>query len=200
MTLVQLLQWTWPYAKSDDIARMLTWICLHELEKIAFPEPKVIQTPDRRQLMSLFDDMDSRGQGFCTPQDIAGGERPDEIRNIVDGHTVRAFLGDVDVGVNQFLELMCEDDYRGHAQATRVFTKDGRYLVYQKRHAVDFSGWFLEEVPPEEVLSRRIVDSLEAEICRWTATPTRELNTIGDPSSKKLSPGRRQSFQERATS
>merc|ERR1711865_598801 len=122
--------------------------------------------------------MDCKGHGFCTPQDISGGERPDEIRNIVDANTVRAVCGDECVGLNSFLELMCDDEYRGHDESTRVCLRDGRYITRQPHDAVGFCAWVLEDehVTPEGEQIRRVVDALEAEIvcCRAAAEKERK--------------------------
>merc|ERR1712072_1345062 len=164
-----MLQWTWPFAKSNEIARNLTWMCVYELQKICFPEPEVIEAPERRRILTLFKEMDSRKCGFCTPQDIAGGDEwtRDEVKNLVDAHTVRTVCGNGDMDRDTFLELMCEDDRRGHEDARRVFLKDGRSLIYQVRGVLGFRGWLLEVVPPHEEPKRRVIDALEAEVRHW---------------------------------
>jgi len=165
-----MLQWTWPFAKSKEISSMLGWICCYELEKICFPEPQLIQAVERRRILALFKVMDRRRCGFCSYHDIAGGvdgvDR-DEMINVVDARTVREVCGDIDMDMDSFLELMCEDGYRGHEEAKRACLKDGRSIICQVREVVGFRGWLLEKVPPHEESPRRVADALEAEALRW---------------------------------
>mmetsp|Transcript_93053 Transcript_93053/g.289594 ORF Transcript_93053/g.289594 Transcript_93053/m.289594 type:complete len:124 (-) Transcript_93053:1494-1865(-) len=80
--------------------------------------------------------MDWRGRGYCTPADFAGGENPDVftmLKQLVDEHTVRKVLGSGNIRLERFLELMCEDEFRGHEESTQAIRKDGSYVTKQVR-------------------------------------------------------------------
>lgn len=170
VSLNMLLQWLWPGATYLSLARMLTCICHHELEKLRQPTPQVIHSQDRRQLEGIFNSLDPKGRGHVTAEDIAGGSAQDletKLRNIVDADTVRAVCGDGHIEQTEFLELMCEDNFRAHEGATRVLMADGRRIVEVKHKVTGFRGWLHEEVPKSEQLQRRIVEALESEISRY---------------------------------
>lgn len=174
VSLVMLLRWVWPFAKSTEMADILSWICIHELNKISFPDPEIIDAPDRKQILGIFQALTTDGEGYLTSKDFAGGERPDKLKNIVDAETVQAVCGD-GMNENEFLEMLCEEGFRGHPEATRVFLKDGSILERQRREAVGFSGWMLKDPPSQEDVIRRRVDALEAEVRRW-----REIALVED--------------------
>mmetsp|Transcript_108797 Transcript_108797/g.209044 ORF Transcript_108797/g.209044 Transcript_108797/m.209044 type:complete len:859 (-) Transcript_108797:30-2606(-) len=171
VSLNMLLQWTWPCATYEDLAQMLSKICLHEMEPIRQPSPQVISVQDHRQLERIFKGMDGQSRGVLTAEDIAGGEPPLDLettlRNIVEPHIVKEVCGEGDISPTQFLELMCEDNYRAHEGAKRVLLADGRRIVEVERKATGFHGWLLEEVPKCEEERRRRVDALEAEVIRY---------------------------------
>merc|ERR1711879_152337 len=114
VSLSMLFQWIWPAVRCGDIADMFAWVCTYELEKLRFPTPRLIDTTQQKQLKKLFAAMDHKGHGYCTVEDIAGGERNDnetKVKNIVDADTVRAVTGDCHIDLPHFLELMCEEDF-----------------------------------------------------------------------------------------
>merc|ERR1712224_284516 len=133
---------------------MLTWICEVEFNKIRQPTPPIIEKQDRRQLESIFEHMDQDKKGYCTAVDLSGGSNQDvmtKLKNIVDVETVRAVCGTKDIHPIDFLELMCEANYRAHADATRVICEDGNKIIQVTLPVVGFTGWLYEDVPKSEV-------------------------------------------------
>jgi hypothetical protein len=170
VSLNMMLQWIWPCATYDNIARMLTWIGRHEFEKIRQPTPRVISREDRAQLESIFKNLDHRQQGHISAEDLAGGAAQDseaKVRNIVDADTVKAVYGSADIAFFQFLEIMCEDNFRGHEDAMTAQLEDGRRLVYVSREVTRCSGWLLRDAPKSEESQRALVDAIELEVGRW---------------------------------
>lgn len=173
-----LFQWIWPSVTHDHIVEMLKWVCLEELKKIRQPTPRVIETAEKRVLEKLFRTMDPDDKGSVTPEDLAGGRDQGidaKLKNIVDKDTVIAVCGDESIKPMEFLELMCEDNFRAHKNAMHIIKDDGRRLVRQKREVLGIDIWVLEDVPKVSVPNatmdsesqRRLVDAIEAEIRRW---------------------------------
>jgi len=167
VTLIMLLQWTWPSARRVDIADMLSWICLHELQEVSYPMPEVISSQERRCLVTIFNTLDEQGRGYCYAEDIAGGPNPDKLKNIVDVDTVKAVCGGGRIYLDQFLEIMCEDNFRGHDNAERAVLDDGRTLIHHVCDVVGFKGWMLEDTFKIEESRWRLIKTLQAEIKQW---------------------------------
>lgn len=157
-----MMKWIWPAVCPAGLAKMHTWICQKELEKIRVPTPPVINEQERKRIESLFKTMDKGGKGFCTAKDLAGEQ------DTIDPQTVSVVYGeDVKVFLNDFFEIMCSDNFRGHEEAKRVILDDGSKLVYASHDVVDWGGWVQFDVPPSEVAQRKRISELEAEIVRW---------------------------------
>jgi len=170
VSLNMLFQWIWPEARFDNIARMLTWIGRHEFEKIRQPTPRVISREDRAQLESIFGMLDNKKRSFITAEDLAGGESSSiesQLRNIVDVDTVRAVYGRGPIRLLEFLEIACEDNFRGHDDASHVQLEDGRRLVFVARQVTGCRGWLLQDAPQSEETQRSLVEALEIEVDRW---------------------------------
>jgi hypothetical protein len=170
VSLGNLIKWMWPEVTEEHIEQMMTWICMVELAKFRQPTPRVIDHSERRILEGMFQRMDSEKRGYCTAEDIAGGEEQNSrnvMKNIVDVDTVKAVIGQGHIGLIQFLELMCENGFRAHEHATQVLLDDGRKLIQQRREQVGMTMWVYEGLPPEEELARRLADVFEAEIASW---------------------------------
>lgn len=170
VTLGLLFRWIWPAVQFDEVADMLTWICLHELEKIQQITPPFISAQERKQLLSLFETM-AGGKEFCLPHDIAGGKSKDpqtKLKNIVDVHTVRAVCGaQAKIFFPEFLELMCQDGFRAHDKSNTVLLEDGSNLILVEKPELGFQGWMCEDPPKGELAQRRRVAALENEVYRW---------------------------------
>lgn len=170
VTLGLLFRWIWPAVRFDEVADMLSWICLHELEKLQQISPPLISAQERKQLLSLFEVM-AGGKDHCVPEDIAGGKSKDmdtKLKNIVDAHTVRAVCGaQAKIHFPDFLELMCQDGFRAHEGSTRVLLEDGSTLILVEKKQLGFYGWMFEDPPREELPQRRRVAALENEVNRW---------------------------------
>lgn len=172
VSLASLFEWIWPHVDEEHMCKIMHWICMSELDKFRQPTPRVIDQGDRRTLESIFHAMDVKGLGSCSAEDIAGGKEGDvtnKLKNIVDAGTVKAVIGEERIGLLPFLELMCENNYRGHEGAKQVLLPDGRKLVQQDRKAIDIKIWVFEGLPPEEESARRLADVFEAEVMRWRA-------------------------------
>eukprot|EP00931_Biecheleriopsis_adriatica_P115197 TRINITY_DN91017_c0_g1_i1.p1 TRINITY_DN91017_c0_g1~~TRINITY_DN91017_c0_g1_i1.p1 ORF type:complete len:812 (-),score=159.58 TRINITY_DN91017_c0_g1_i1:22-2457(-) len=170
VSLPMIIQWMWPNVTDEHITMMMTWICLNELDKFRQPTPPLIDQQDRRALESLFMKLDRHGLGSVLPEDIAGGkdqDLTDQLKNIVDVETVKAVVGEGRIGFHDFLELMCENNFRAHEGAKQVLLSDGRRMVQQDRSAVGITIWVLDGLPAEEEISRRVADVFEAEVLRW---------------------------------
>mmetsp|Transcript_5623 Transcript_5623/g.10559 ORF Transcript_5623/g.10559 Transcript_5623/m.10559 type:complete len:819 (+) Transcript_5623:76-2532(+) len=170
VSLAMLIQWIWPSVTPDHIANMMTWICMMELDKFRQTTPRVIEPQDRRILESIFERMDVHKKGSVSPEDIAGGKDmsvTDRLKNIVDADTVKAVIGHNRIGLVPFLELMCENAFRGHDRATQVLLSDGRKLVQQDRKATGLTIWVFDQMTPDEEQPRRLADAFEAEALRW---------------------------------
>merc|ERR1712039_497082 len=173
----------WPFITSSEMECMLTKLCIFELERYRQYTPPVSSKGLMKQYDRIFQDMDWRGRGNLIPADIAGGEFQDRNslqKQLIDEHTVKAILGDRAIDWPEFLELMCEDDCRGHEDSDHAIMKDGRHLVLHVRESVGFQGWVLRDVPPEEVSIRRRADALEAEALRWRHAVRAELEEEDD--------------------
>lgn len=169
-SLNMLFQWMWPNIGYGNMAQVMTWIGLCEIEKIHQPTPYVIDAQERRQLESIFNTMDPQGRGYITAEDIAGGETQGieaKLRNIVDVDTVRKVCSQKHIALQDFLELMCEDNYRAHEGATHVILDSGQRLVQVAHPALGFEGWVFEDVPKSEEAQRRRILAIEAEVIRW---------------------------------
>lgn len=170
LTLTSLMRWVWPSLRPSDIANMYTWLTHHELEAIRQDTPRVISKETRRQIEGIFQDMDVANKGVLTPADFSGGDNQDItalLKNCVDEATVQKVLGEGHIDIMRFLELMCEDNFRGHEEAAVAIKKDGRYVVEQVREIIGFRGWVLRDIPREEQAIRRRADSLEVEVKTW---------------------------------
>jgi len=172
VSLNMLFQWVWPSAAYSNVARMLTWIGRHEFEKIRQTTPRVISKEDREQLEGIFSALDVHKRGHISAEDLAGGASRDSreaaLRNIVDVDTVRAVYGRAPrIRLLQFLEIMCEDNFRGHDEASHVLLEDGRRLVYVSREVTGCHGWLFQDAPRSEEYQRALVDAIELEVSRW---------------------------------
>eukprot|EP00747_Dinoflagellata_sp_TGD_P088254 gnl/TRDRNA2_/TRDRNA2_163933_c0_seq1.p1 gnl/TRDRNA2_/TRDRNA2_163933_c0~~gnl/TRDRNA2_/TRDRNA2_163933_c0_seq1.p1 ORF type:complete len:467 (-),score=79.02 gnl/TRDRNA2_/TRDRNA2_163933_c0_seq1:54-1454(-) len=172
IALSTLLHWIWPSMTYDGVANMLTWICELEFNKIRQPTPPVIEDRYRAQLESIFEQMDTNKKGYCTAHDVAGGEHKDvimQLKNIVDVETVRAVCGrkDVCLGRADFVDLMCEPNYRPYQDSTVVVCDHGQKLIKVTRPIVGFTGWLYDVAPTCETAQRNLVDSIEQEVLRW---------------------------------
>jgi len=169
-SLNMLFQWMWPQMSYADMWQVMTWIGLHEIEKIRRPTPCLIDAQERRQLESIFNSMDPKGRGYCTCEDIAGGQIQGieaKLRNIVDVDTVRKVCGERRITLPEFLEFMCEDNYKAHEDATHCVLDTGQRLVEVSHPALGFTGWVLRDVPKSELSQRRLITAIEAEVVRW---------------------------------
>lgn len=151
---------------------MIAVIARNELGKVSHPVPPVVDQNERRQLDALWKIM-SKGRDYITADDLAGGKIQDlqtRLSNIVDADTVRAVVDMPEhISKNRFLEIMCQDGYRGHKDATTIQLPSGETLVRQERDAVDFVGWVHsdKDVQESEEKQRRLIDSIQAEVLRW---------------------------------
>lgn len=186
MSFTSLLRWMWPFVSSSSLEEMLTKLCLVELEKYRQPTPPVSAGDAMKRFDRVFLEMDWRARGSLIPADLAGGEfqTANQLqKQLIDEHSVKSILGDRSVEWAEFLEIMCEDDFRGHEESTHAIMKDGRHLVRHIRDTVGFHGWVLRDMPPEEVPLRRRVAALETEVLRWrhaVAAETAPEGEIGD--------------------
>merc|ERR1712113_249803 len=101
-------------------------------------------------------------------------------KQLIDEHTAKSILGDRSIHWPEFLEIMCEDDCRGHEDSTHAIMKDGRHLVRHIRKTVGFHGWILRDMPPEEVPLRRRVAAIETEVLRWRHAVAAEATPEGE--------------------
>jgi hypothetical protein len=192
VSLNMLLQWTFPGLTYSDLAQILTWIAQHELEKIRQKTPRVLDAHDRRQLEGIFRTMDPKRRGYCTAEDISGGNLQDvsqRLKNIVDAETVRnVCLSMMDenekifgessndskphkwnekISEETFLELFCEDNSRPREDSKSAVLEDGSKIVQVEYPAVGFSGWVYHIPPKEEEVQRSLINAIEKEVKRW---------------------------------
>jgi hypothetical protein len=119
--------------------------------------------------------MDTKGRGFCTAEDIAGGAVQDvsqRLKNIVDADTVKNVCVSMMNAEGQmtqevFLELFCEDNCRAFHKSKSAMLADGSKLVFVEHPAVAFSGWVYDLPPKEEESQRRLIKAIEEEVKRW---------------------------------
>lgn len=170
ISLGLLLSWAFPSSSSANIAEMLSWLALNELESIRWPSPRLIDDEERKQLERIFHKVYAKGRAAITADDIAGGDFPDrqtQIMTLVDSRLARHVFGDKKIDWPTFLEHMCEMGCQGHPSVTRVRNPEGVCLARCRRTALNFHGW-LSETPSEmEVERRKVVDALEAEVVAW---------------------------------
>lgn len=87
ISLGLLLSWAFPSSSSANIAEMLSWLALNELESIRWPSPRLIDDEERKQLERIFHKVYAKGRAAITADDIAGGDFPDrqtQIMTLVD--------------------------------------------------------------------------------------------------------------------
>jgi hypothetical protein len=183
VSLNMMLQWTFPGLNYADLAQILTWIALHELQQICMSSPRVMETQDRRQLESIFNAMATAPGEYCTPEDVAGGDVEDvskRLKNIVDVETVRNVCGDGKMSQEAFLELFCEDNLRAFANSKSAMLQDGSKVVQVAHPAVGFTGWVYENPPKEEERQRELINALEAEVLRWKSIAQRRKTKLTD--------------------
>eukprot|EP00931_Biecheleriopsis_adriatica_P061538 TRINITY_DN37001_c0_g1_i1.p1 TRINITY_DN37001_c0_g1~~TRINITY_DN37001_c0_g1_i1.p1 ORF type:complete len:497 (+),score=77.51 TRINITY_DN37001_c0_g1_i1:61-1491(+) len=164
-----LLQWAYPSASDSDIAKMLGWIGWSEMQKLRQPSPKLIDNDERERLERVFHRQYSKGRGFTTAYEIGGGWNPDvttQRSTLVDAYTASEVLGDGEVDLHKFLEVMCQYNHLGHENVKRVCLSGGS-IILECRDAFDFEGWILEHPPKEELEQRHLVDGLEQEVLKW---------------------------------
>lgn len=169
--LSNFFQWMWPSSSCSDIADMFRKLGLHEITKLRQSTPRLIDADERRQLERVFGFFDSKGTGWCSPQDFAGGRNPDlatKRLTLVDAHTVRHVFGADEISLDDFLEFMSEAK-RGHENVVQVDTgESGRRLIKSTREVLGFIGWLFEDQHRgEHDAQRRLVDALEAEVLKW---------------------------------
>jgi hypothetical protein len=192
--LDQLFRWMWPHSEEKDMTTMFTWVCLHELGKIRREVPPVIDNHERRALETIFTTM-AEGGDHCTPEDIAGGADVDKnddatMRNIVDAGTVRAVAGEEAINPLYFLELMCEDDHRAHDDAGLVWCAEGGRIAKHSRPGLGIDVWLSDNPSKEERSQRKLVDAVEAEVCRWQQLAKKEAKpSTSTPLASKSSVG-----------
>eukprot|EP00927_Polykrikos_kofoidii_P078650 TRINITY_DN75457_c0_g1_i1.p1 TRINITY_DN75457_c0_g1~~TRINITY_DN75457_c0_g1_i1.p1 ORF type:complete len:576 (+),score=93.49 TRINITY_DN75457_c0_g1_i1:301-2028(+) len=166
-----IMKWLWPAVTPAGLAKMHTWICLKELEKIRVPTPPVIGEQERKRIESVFKVMDVDGKGYCTAKDLAGGDSSDiqtKLKNTIDTETVGVVYGEGSkFDLNRFSEIMCSDNHMGHEKAKMVIRSNGGKLIHIERAVAGWEGWVCFDVPPAEIPQRKRIDQLEAEIVRW---------------------------------
>merc|ERR1719263_1305202 len=108
---------------------------------------------------NIFNLLDVKKRGSISAEDLCGGSTQDtteaKLKNIVDLDTVRAVYGDAPIRLLQFLEIMCEDNFRGHEEATHCLLDDGNRLVYVEREVTNCRGWVFQDAPESEERQRR---------------------------------------------
>lgn len=187
VSLNLMFQWMFPSLVYQDIAQMLNWIALCEFEQIRQPTPRVIEKQDQRQLESIFHTMDSQGRGYCTADDIAGGPNQDmvaQLRNIVDAETVKKVCGDGRIYKDDFLQLMCEENYRAFDEAKKAQMANGQKLILVHNDVVGFTGWVYERPPKEEERQRKLITAIEAEVLRWRKMGASRKTRLEDVQSR----------------
>jgi len=171
VSLNMLFQWLWPSAAYDNVARMLSWIGRLEFEKILQPTPPMISREARLQLENIFKMLDTKRRGTITAEDFAGTSNSSVAsapgKSIIDVDTVRAVYGHNPIGFAQFLEIMCEDNYRAHEDATHMQCGDGTRLEYVVHEVMGCRGWCLRDAPKSEESQRALVSAIGAEVSRW---------------------------------
>jgi len=132
--------------------------------------------------------MDLGAKGYCNALDIAGGDHADfkvRLANTIDEATVQKILGDRNILLQEFMELMCEDEYRALPESTHAILKNGRHVVHHRRESVGWEGWiFRADLAPREQLEQmRRVDAVEAEVLHWQRLRTKKKLNAAMPGS-----------------
>lgn len=177
VSVSMLFQWVWPSATCDDVADFFSRLCVLELQQESERTPRVIGPEERRVLERIFRIMDEDGRGYLLPLNVCGGDNPDAYTKMLtttDEATVMAVFGRGRIDLDRFLEMMCEDSFRGHGAASHANLGGGRRIARQSREAVGFQGWMLEEPVQSEArrLRQQHIGALEAEVLRWRAMAT----------------------------
>jgi len=178
-----IIRWIWPLTTPAKMEGMLKSIGYWELEKVRRPEPPTSTYRERRAMYGVFEAMDWRGRGYCRPVDIAGGENQDftqQSYNLIDEASANQILGEVNIHLPEFCELMCEDGFRGHKDSVHAINH-GRpkgltaeaedqnfHMVEKHEHEIlDWNGWVLRDVPYWEATIFKRVAALEAAVLHW---------------------------------
>jgi hypothetical protein len=187
VSLNMMFQWMFPNLAYQDMLDILKSIALHELEHITQPTPPVMESVERRLLESIFHSLDGQGRGFCTAEDIAGGERQDvasRLKNVVDAATVKLVCGEKPLDQTNFLEMMCEDNFRAHSDskiATLVDETGGIFCLKEETHEIlGYKGWVHAVASKEEEAHRRLISAIEAEVKRWMKMMSDAKKTLLD--------------------
>lgn len=170
VSLSMIFRWMWPFLSCNGLANAFAWICQEQLDKVRLPTPPVVAERERSDIERVFRAMDVQGKGYCTALDLAGGDHADyrvSMKNTIDEATVKRILGDTPIRLPQFLELMCEDSFRGTEASTEAVLRDGRRVVKHTRSAIDYAGWVLKGPTAEQAEQMRRADALETEVLRW---------------------------------
>jgi hypothetical protein len=198
VSLSMMFQWMFPTLQYEDMAQIFTWIALHELEHIRQPTPPVMELEDRKHLESMFHNMDSAGRGYVTAEDIAGGRQDMDQqlnKNLVDADTVKLVCGDQPVGLQAFLEMMCEDSFRADENskvAVLCSSNEHEYgshmqirkLVEVCHPVVSFTGWMNDPTPKEEETPRRLIQAIEDEVSKWRKMSVSRRTRLADVHSE----------------
>lgn len=175
VSLSMIFRWMWPFVSINGLRKMFTGLCLEAYENVRLPEPPVIGERERSEMVRLYNSMDMDKKGYCNAFDMAGGDHADykvRLRNTIDEASVKRILGDRPILLEEFLELMCENGYRGTEGSTRAICADGRHVDLYSSEVVDFVCWIFHEAPQEQVEWMRKAEALEDEVHHWVAVAT----------------------------
>jgi hypothetical protein len=158
--LEMMFRWIWPYTAALDLADIFAHLCRHEMQRVRISTPRPVPDVVREQHTRAFHIMDRTDRGYITPDDLADNEN-------VDAFTVKDVIGTDEIYLSKFLELVCEDSYRGHEAARVAILEDGRYARRHDCEAVDMNIWTLRFPPKSDERIWRRVNALEAKVIAW---------------------------------
>merc|ERR1739848_187368 len=149
----KMIKWTWPQADGNQMGSMMAWMAQSELKSVSVPEPPIISEKERMDISMLYRKMDLDGKGHCTPFDIAGGDHLDfkvRLANTIDEATVKLILGNRAIELPEFLELMCEDGFRGTPDSIVAISRDGPRIRRHTTTVARWDGWIPAELSPDQ--------------------------------------------------
>lgn len=164
--LEMLFRWIWPHCTYENLETMFGYLCGHELGHVRMATPPLITPEIKKEHERLFRAMDRKGRGCISLADFE-----------TDDWAAKDAIGDEDLHLPNFMELVCEDSFRGHAEARRAVLQDGRSVELYFSEALQSDVWTLVITPKSEERIWRRVHALEEEVIGYRRR-TQELRKL----------------------
>lgn len=140
-TIEDMMHLIWLKATPEDITVMMRWFREAAYHQKRAPTPPLLPKRKRRELIENFRWINKENKGTISYQDLVDSGLVDS--KMADDLMSKYDLdGSNDLDCNEFLELLCPNGYRAHADATQAVDKKGNQLCHMKNEY--FEGWVVE--------------------------------------------------------